>query len=105
MDRLFALISPTQLRRIRKKLGFNQAEFWEIVGVTQSGGSRYENGREMPKPVRALVRIRHVWELSPHTLCFAGNLAKTESVISALAFGSKTLKLIRSGKNKRRTVL
>jgi predicted transcriptional regulator len=40
------------LREIRQKLDLNQQEFWSKVGVTQSGGSRYESGREMPKAVR-----------------------------------------------------
>ncbi|WP_066566986.1 DNA-binding transcriptional regulator [Snodgrassella sp. CFCC 13594] len=48
------------IRDIRKKLGLNQIEFWSQVGVTQSGGSRYEAGRNMPKPVRELVRLVHV---------------------------------------------
>lgn len=47
-------------REIREKLGLNQQEFWTRIGVTQSGGSRYESGREMPKPVRELLRLVHV---------------------------------------------
>lgn len=47
-------------RDIRRKLGLNQQEFWPLIGVTQSGGSRYESGRRMPKPVRELLRIVHV---------------------------------------------
>lgn len=47
-------------REIRRKLGLNQSEFWGSLGVTQSGGSRYESGREMPKPVRELLRLVHV---------------------------------------------
>lgn len=47
-------------RHIRQRLGLNQQEFWSKVGVTQSGGSRYESGRAMPKPVRELVRLVHV---------------------------------------------
>ena len=47
-------------RDIRRKLGLNQSDFWSRVGVTQSGGSRYESGRNMPKPVRELVRLVHV---------------------------------------------
>ncbi len=38
----------------------NQQEFWSRIGVTQSGGSRYEAGRAMPKPVRELLRLVHV---------------------------------------------
>ena len=33
------------------------------IGVTQSGGSRYESGREMPKPVRELLRLVHVEQI------------------------------------------
>ena len=35
----------------------NQQEFWGRIGVTQSGGSRYESGRNMPKPVQELLRV------------------------------------------------
>jgi len=50
-------------REIRRKLGLNQQEFWTKIGVTQSGGSRYESGRNMPKPVRELLRLVHVEQL------------------------------------------
>jgi transcriptional regulator with XRE-family HTH domain len=47
-------------RQIRHRLGLNQQEFWGRIGVTQSGGSRYESGRSMPKPVKELLRLVHV---------------------------------------------
>ncbi len=47
-------------RDIRKKLGLNQMDFWSEIGVTQSGGSRYESGRSMSKPVRELLRLVYV---------------------------------------------
>lgn len=47
-------------RDIRRRLRLNQHEFWTRVGVTQSGGSRYEGGRTMPKPVRELLRLVHI---------------------------------------------
>ena len=47
------------LQSLRRRLGLNQTEFWAMVGVTQSGGSRYESGRSMPKPVRLLVELVH----------------------------------------------
>ena len=47
-------------REIRRRLRMNQHEFWSRVGVTQSGGSRYESGRSMPKPVRELLRLVHI---------------------------------------------
>lgn len=47
-------------REIRRKLGVNQQQFWSELGVTQSGGSRYESGRNMPRPVQQLLRLVHV---------------------------------------------
>ena len=55
--KLFEMINP---REIRIRLGLNQQEFWTKIGVTQSGGSRYESGRSMPKPVRELLRLVHI---------------------------------------------
>ena len=50
-------------REVREKAGLNQQEFWTKIGVTQSGGSRYESGRQMPKPVRELLRLVHIEKL------------------------------------------
>lgn len=57
MKMLEKIFSP---REIRRKLGLNQQDFWTKIGVTQSGGSRYESGRRMPKPVKELLRLVHV---------------------------------------------
>ena len=54
------IINP---REIRRKLGLNQQDFWTKIGVTQSGGSRYESGRKMPKPVKELLRLVHVEQI------------------------------------------
>jgi transcriptional regulator with XRE-family HTH domain len=50
-------------RTIRRKLGLNQQQFWSQLGVTQSGGSRYESGRNMPRPVQHLLRLVHVEQI------------------------------------------
>jgi len=50
-------------REIRRKLGMNQQQFWTQIGVTQSGGSRYESGRSMPKPVKELLRLVHIEQI------------------------------------------
>lgn len=50
-------------REIRRKLGMNQQQFWSKLGVTQSGGSRYESGRNMPRPVQHLLRLVHVEQI------------------------------------------
>ena len=49
-----------QPRTLRQRLGLNQQQFWSAVGVTQSGGSRYESGRGMPRAVSELLRLVHV---------------------------------------------
>ncbi len=50
-------------RDIRKKLNLNQSDFWSQIGITQSGGSRYESGRSMSKPVRELLRLVYLEHL------------------------------------------
>lgn len=53
-----ALISD--YRKLRRKLDLNQSEFWNRLGVTQSGGSRYEApSRKVPKPVAMLAVIAY----------------------------------------------
>lgn len=49
----------SSVRVLRKKLGLTQAEFWNRVAVTQSGGSRYEAGRAIPKPIQLLITIAY----------------------------------------------
>lgn len=44
----------------RLKLRMNQTDFWKPIGVTQSGGSRYEaENRTMPKAVRIVLAITY----------------------------------------------
>lgn len=40
--------------------GENQTEFWGRLGVTQSGGCRYETGRNIPTAVRRLFVLVYV---------------------------------------------
>ena len=61
-------IEKVDAREIRRKLGLNQQQFWSTLGVTQSGGSRYESGRNMPKPVRELLRLVHVEQIDVKTV-------------------------------------
>ena len=51
------------IRKLRKRLHLNQADFWSRIGVTQSGGSRYESGRSLPKPVRELIRLVYIQDV------------------------------------------
>ena len=64
----------------RKKLGANQHAFWSPLGVTQSGGSRYESGRNLPKPVALLVALRETGKITDADLAAASAaLAKAKS--------------------------
>ncbi len=47
----------SEVRELRRKLHLNQSEFWTPFQTTQSGGSRYESGREIPAPVQVLLNI------------------------------------------------
>ncbi len=56
MDKL--KISPKELRLAND---LNQIEFWEKVGITQSGGSRYENGdRRLPASLVEILRLTYI---------------------------------------------
>jgi len=47
---------------IRSRLGLNQSEFWNRIHVTQSGGSRFENGRPLSRAVRAMLGYVYLGE-------------------------------------------
>lgn len=50
-------LSPETLKNLRKTRRENQTRFWKRFGVTQSRGSRFEQGMEMPSPVKILIRL------------------------------------------------
>lgn len=49
-----------ELREIRRKMNLNQAEFWNRIGTTQSAGSRYESGRDVPESVASLAYLVYI---------------------------------------------
>ncbi len=55
----------------RRAEGLNQSDFWKRFGVTQSGGSRYESGRAIPKPTRLLMWLRKTGRISDRDLADA----------------------------------
>ena len=61
----FPLVTGAQAKEMREKLRMNQTEFWGAVFITQSGASRYESGRAIPKPAQILIvwrgKPRHSW--------------------------------------------
>jgi transcriptional regulator with XRE-family HTH domain len=52
-----ARFNPKDPLSYRKALGESQGTFWQRFGVTQSGGSRYESGRTIPRSVRLLMAL------------------------------------------------
>lgn len=46
-----------EVKALRKAARLNQTEFWGRFGVTQSGGCRYENGRDVPGALNILLNI------------------------------------------------
>ena len=49
--------NPKTLREYRKTRRENQYRFWSRFGVTQSRGSRFEMGSEIPAPVAILLEL------------------------------------------------
>lgn len=47
------------IRELRNQLGLKQSTFWKRILVTQSGGSRYETGRTIPKQVLLLIHLAY----------------------------------------------
>ena len=60
--------TPEQLLALRHSLNLGQGAFWLRLGVTQSGGSRYENGRPLPVVVGMLLDIVYIKGISPARL-------------------------------------
>ena len=55
----FSTTSGPAAKKLRQRLNINQHDFWARIGVTQSGGSRYESGRDIPKPTARLLTIAY----------------------------------------------
>ena len=45
-------------------MNLNQHDFWSALGITQSGGSRYENGLRLPIAVAALMELVYVKKIN-----------------------------------------
>ncbi len=58
------LLSAETLREYRKERRESQTKFWRRFGVSQSRGSRFELGFELPAPVAILIRLYLVGAIS-----------------------------------------
>jgi hypothetical protein len=50
-------IKADELRKYRRSKRESQGLFWSRFGVTQSRGSRFEKGAEIPRPVAILLEL------------------------------------------------
>jgi hypothetical protein len=48
---------PEAIRQYRRTRRESQCRFWSRFGVTQSRGSRFEMGTEIPPPVAILLKL------------------------------------------------
>ena len=51
------IVTADTLRQLRIKRRESQTKFWKRFGVTQSRGSRFELGMEIPSPVTILIKL------------------------------------------------
>ena len=59
----------------------NQTTFWRRFGCTQSAGSRYESGRDLPEPVQLLITLEIMGVIGPDDLARAhARLARARRV-------------------------
>ena len=56
-------------KELRIQLGLTQSDFWLPVGVSQSGGSRYESGRKLPASTSALLHLVHIEGIDLRQIC------------------------------------
>lgn len=50
-------MSAEKIREYRKTIKESQTRFWSRFGVTQSRGSRFETGLDIPAPVSILLNL------------------------------------------------
>lgn len=61
-----ATVKKIDIRAFRRKLDMNQKDFWTRIGVTQSGGCRYESSRLLPKSTAILFDLVYGPEKNVH---------------------------------------
>lgn len=95
------------IRELRKQTGMNQRDFWWPIGVTQGGGSKYERGRHVPRPVRNLVNLIYVEQVDIEKLTKADQLVAEflksehpETYLAVLAQAKAKLKETANGNDK-----
>ena len=57
VERNGSQVNASNLRKLRKSRQESQSKFWRRFGVTQSRGSRFEQGLQLPVAVAILVKL------------------------------------------------
>ena len=89
----------SRLMRLRSQFGGSQREFWSRVFVSQSGASRYEAGREIPRPTQLLIQFVYGTGEESKKLFealrkpFEGRLDDTASLMAGLDTGEGAVAL------------
>ncbi len=79
-------IRAEELRKYRRSKRESQGLFWSRFGVTQSRGSRFEKGAEIPKPVAILLELYLNGVLTDGDLGFArGSHGTAKRSLNAMA--------------------
>lgn len=78
-----SITTGEEAKMLRLKLKMNQTQFWGKLGVTQSGGSRYESDRNVPRPVQILLNLAYGTEKRAQDLLVS--LRARESITRHLA--------------------
>ena len=53
-------INGAAAKALREEAGLTQKAFWNSMGLTQSGGSKYEQNNRIPRPIRILIYTMYV---------------------------------------------
>jgi hypothetical protein len=72
MKKRLDLTELRELRELRLRHKLNQSNFWQRFTITQSGGSRYERGRPLPRPLALLIHFWHSGKITDKELAEAG---------------------------------
>ena len=80
-------------KELRLQLGLTQGDFWAPVGVSQSGGSRYETNRNLPPAISALLHLVHLEGLDLKQIrgddCRVGALLRAKDPVAYAALLNK----------------
>ncbi len=63
---------------LRKKIGLNQKDFWSAVGITQSGGSRYEKAGVATPQIDVLLDLQYGKDGKTQTIDVAKLIGKAK---------------------------